>query len=51
MLNIEREIARHIVLSQISSDAGKGIKELHINGDKKAYKLLKEIIKRENFIS
>lgn len=39
MLNIEREIARHIVLSQISSDAGKGIKELHINGDKKAYKL------------
>lgn len=39
MLNIEREIARHIVLSQIASDAGKGICELHINGDKKAYQL------------
>lgn len=36
MFNIDKEIARHICLAQIASDAGKNIFRISIKGDEKA---------------
>lgn len=54
--DINREIARHIALAQIASDAGKRIYRLHIKGDKRAVKFGysekdKEILKAISLIN
>lgn len=56
MFNINKEIARHICLAQIASDAGKGIKILHMEGDRRPklwgyYSKDKELIKAIELIN